>query len=132
MNLHIWRDHFSFLAIAHARSVDHARTLLLNGELGESGDGTCPERDRARKIVQTETPELWQNATEAFVLTDSAELREQEEHSERLKKLADQLEAALEPFIRHQSSDSTFTITVNRSDVEKARSLVASAKEPQR
>jgi hypothetical protein len=84
MKLHAWTDFHSFLAVAHAESVARARELLMV-EMGESGDGSCPERDKARQIVLTTMPEMWQGPSAHFALSDSAELREQEALTARLE-----------------------------------------------
>jgi hypothetical protein len=71
----VWTDHFSFLAVAHAESIAQARECMLV-EMGASGDGSCPERDKARRYVLSEAPSIWNGANAEFALTDSAELRE--------------------------------------------------------
>lgn len=85
MKLFVWKTP-SFLAVAHAHSVSRAREVLLL-EIGESGDGSCPERDEARRRIKTETPGgMWVNTNAEFALTDSAELREMDEHCQRQEK----------------------------------------------
>lgn len=89
-------DHFSFLAVAHSDSIEHSRKLLLaNDDLGESGDGTCPERDKARRAVMEDTPAIWHGANSEFVLTDSAEVREREAYLEQKLARIDELERLL-------------------------------------
>lgn len=83
MKMFIWSDRFSYLAVAHADSVTKARDLLLS-EMGESGDGSCPERDNARKIILNQTPEIFVGPAAEFALTDSAELREMESYASRM------------------------------------------------
>lgn len=95
MTLYIWTDLVSFMGIAHASSVAEARQLLLDsGEL--SGDGSCPEREKARLVVMEQTPAIYVGRTAEFVLTDSAELREMEEYSRKQEKTIQELKAALE------------------------------------
>ncbi len=85
MKLHIWTDRFSYLAVAHADSVSKARELLLKeSDLGESGDGSCPERDRARRAILSETSSVYVGRVAEFSLSDNAQLREQEDNSEKL------------------------------------------------
>lgn len=85
MKLHIWTDRFSYLAVAHADSVSEARELLLKeSDLGESGDGSCPERDKARRAILGETSAVYAGRVAEFSLSDNAQLREQEEYSEKL------------------------------------------------
>lgn len=92
--MYVWFDQISYLAVAHAKSASKARELLLaNDCIGESGDGSCPERDKARNTVMSTTPSIWLGENAEFALTDSAELREQEQHSERLEKRASKAEA---------------------------------------
>src|SRR5512141_2317834 len=77
MKMYVWTDRFSYLAVAHAESVAEARKAMLI-EMGESGDGSCPERDKARKCVMAEMPAIYIGTNAEFALTDSAELRELE------------------------------------------------------
>lgn len=87
MKLYIWTDRVSYLAIAHTDNVATARKLMLETSgLGESGDGSCPERDRARKTVLEETPAIYYGEIAEFSLSDSASLRECDAHNERLLK----------------------------------------------
>lgn len=83
MKMFIWSDRFSYLAVAHADSVAQARQLLLP-EIGEVGDGSCPERDKARKIILNQTPDIFVGHAAEFALTDSAELREMESYASRM------------------------------------------------
>lgn len=94
LKMYVWTDLSSFLAVAHAKSVKSARELLFTGQyIGESGDGSCPERDRARRIVASENPSIWIGENAEFCLSDNAELREQEAHSDTLFKRASAAEA---------------------------------------
>lgn len=103
MKLHIWTDMLSYLAVAHADSVSDARRLLLEeSDLGESGDGSCPERDKARCAILGEQPALYVGRVAKFTLSNSAELREQSKYEEALRQQLDakdrriaELEAAL-------------------------------------
>ena len=109
MKLYIWTDRLSYLAIAHTTDVAAARKLMLEtSDIGESGDGSCPERDRARKTILEETPAVYYGEIAEFSLSDSAELREQEKYSEALyqqttakdRRIAE-LEAALNKYGDH-------------------------------
>lgn len=89
MKMYIWTDRFSFLAVAHAKSKQQARELLISddlGAVGDSGDGSCPERDKAREWVRNLEPSIYQRETCEFALTDSAELRESVLLIEKLEK----------------------------------------------
>lgn len=88
MLMYTWGGGSAFLAVARAGSVNEARKLVL-AEMGESGDGSCPERDKARERVLNTNPSMWTGPNAEFALTDSAELREQEDYS---RKLFDQVE----------------------------------------
>ncbi len=58
--MYVWEGRPRFVAVAHAPSVARARELVMkHTELGESGDGSCPERDKAREIIKTQTPAIW-------------------------------------------------------------------------
>lgn len=83
-HMYVWYDSLAYIAVAQARSVDEARALVLP-EIG-GGDGSCPEREKASKCVRETTPVIWHGANAEFVLTDSAEQREQADFYE--KKLA--------------------------------------------
>lgn len=95
LKMYVWHVHPSFLAVAQANSVEEARSAVLRSDLGESGDGSCPERDNARKFVLSNTPAVWYGVNAEFVLTDSAELREQEDYSRKLFERVSELEADL-------------------------------------
>jgi hypothetical protein len=84
MKMFVWSDRFSFLAVAQAESVAVAREAMLL-EMGESGDGSCPERDKARRIVLERSPSIWTGTNAEFAITDSAELREQVELTRTLE-----------------------------------------------
>lgn len=96
MKMYVWTDSFSFLAVAHAPSVNEARRMVLDTtDLGRSGDGSCPEHDRARSIVTTAMPNIWMGLNAEFALRDSAEVRMQELRTETLRKRIAELEAEL-------------------------------------
>ena len=88
-HMYVWTKQPFFHAVAQAVNVAEARTLLLE-EIG-GGDGSCPEREAAAKWVREQQPNIFHRSNAEFSLTDSAELREQETHSEMLNK---RLEAA--------------------------------------
>jgi hypothetical protein len=94
MKMYCWSDRFSFLAVAQASSVAEAREAMLL-EMGESGDGSCPERDAARRQIVTTNPEIWQGTNAEFALTDSAELSEMGDYVQRLNARIGELEAEL-------------------------------------
>lgn len=75
MKLYVWTCEPSFVAVAHARSVEEARFRMIE-EVGASGDGSCPERDKARRYIQENNPTIWYGVNAEFALTDSAELIE--------------------------------------------------------
>jgi hypothetical protein len=94
MHMYVWSHFADYIAVVQASSVEEARALLLE-EIG-GGDSSCPEREKAAKYVQENTPAIWYGPNAAFALTDSAEQREQIDYYE--KKLvaarADALEYA--------------------------------------
>lgn len=89
MKMYVWTDRFSFLAVAHAGTVAEARKAMLVG-MGESGDGSRPERDKARRCVLGEGPSIFLGLNAEFCLSDNAELREQEAY---LRGVQDELSA---------------------------------------
>lgn len=92
MNVFIWTDRVSYLAVAHADSVATARTLLLKtSDLGENSDGTCPERDRARKDILEQTPSIYREGVAEFSLSDSALVRELEAENQRLREALNEI-----------------------------------------
>jgi len=100
MHMYVWTDLVSFLAVAQASSVADARRAMLV-EMGESGDGSCFERDRARNTVLNQTPSIWHGTNAAFALSESAESRENAalcekylQEVEQLRKRVQELEAA--------------------------------------
>lgn len=102
MKMMVWSDHHSFFAVAQAETVEKARQAMLL-EMGESGDGSCPERDAARETILNTPPSYWVGTNAEFALTTSAELREQENYNrtlcdqnQKLKKRIAELEAARE------------------------------------
>lgn len=104
MKLFMWTDRFSYLACAHAESAAEARKLLLEtSDLGESGDGSCPELDRARRQILETTPSVFLGRVAEFAQMDSSSLRETATLAEGLQrdiKIRDlriaELEAALQ------------------------------------
>jgi hypothetical protein len=82
MKMYVWSDALAFLAVAQANSVSVARGLLLR-EIGESGDGSCPERDKAREYVLSTNPAIYYGKNAEFALLDSAEVRELEAYIKR-------------------------------------------------
>ncbi len=92
MKMYVWSDRYSYLAVAHARSVKRARELLAGpGLLETGGDTSCPERNKARDAVSAMLPDIWIGENAEFVLTDSAEVSEQLTYSEKLKAELDAL-----------------------------------------
>lgn len=87
MHMYVWSRKPRFIAVAQAESVEKAREAMLNSdELAGSGDGSCPERDKARDYIRSTNPTIWHRENAEFALTDSAELIEIEEQSDRLRK----------------------------------------------
>jgi len=134
MKLHIWTDRVSYLAVAHAESVSEARELLLKeSDLGESGDGSCPERDKARRAILSETSAVYVGRVAEFSLSDNAQLREQENHSEKLhqqiaakdRRIAE-LEAALgsEKETRVKYQDIVYAVCVRLEQMGDPRPLL--------
>lgn len=134
MKLHIWTDRVSYLAVAHAESVSEARELLLKeSDLGESGDGSCPERDKARRAILSETSAVYVGRVAEFSLSDNAQLREQENHSEKLhqqiaakdRRIAE-LEAALgsEKETRVKYQDIVYAVCVRLEQMGAPRPLL--------
>lgn len=82
MHMYVWSDEVSFMAIAQAESVQKARLLVLD-QIG-TDDGSCPERVKARRVVETITPGIWYGSNAEFCLRDNAEIREQEAYSAKL------------------------------------------------
>jgi len=85
MKLFVWTCQPSFVAVAHARTIEEARVRMIE-EVGAGGDGSCPERDKARRYIQENTPSIWYGVNAEFALTDSAELIEQADFLEKLQK----------------------------------------------
>lgn len=95
LKMFVWQVHPTFLGVAQASSVAEARHALLCSDLGESGDGSCPERDAARRFILEHPPTIWYGVNAEFVLSDSAQLREQEQHSRTLEARVAALESDL-------------------------------------
>lgn len=57
MKMFVWQNHFSFMMVVHAASVDRARVIALR-EIGTT-DGSCPNRDKVREIVREQAPVIW-------------------------------------------------------------------------
>lgn len=95
LKMFVWQVHPTFLGVAQASSVAEARHALLCSDLGENGDGSCPERDAARRFILEHPPTIWYGVNAEFVLSDSAELREQEQHSRTLEARVAALESDL-------------------------------------
>jgi hypothetical protein len=93
VHMYCWAWEPSFLAVAQAENVEAARAMALR-EIGEEGgDGSCPERDKARNFVRDNTPAIWYGNNAEFVLTDNAELREAEAQSEKRRESILRLES---------------------------------------
>ena len=113
MRMYVWSVKPSWIAVAHADDVTHARRLLLSGDLGHSGDGSCIVRDKAREYVLTQQPTHWIGANAEFALTDSAELEQAEYHVHNARKMYDELWDELEArglAKRHPGSGIRFLI----------------------
>jgi hypothetical protein len=83
-HMYVWTKEPFFYAVAQARTVDEARTLMLE-EVG-SGDGSCPEREKAAKWIREQQPYIFHRENATFALTDSAEQIEQMAYIEKLQK----------------------------------------------
>lgn len=96
MRMYVWSVQPKWIAVAHANSVAEARQLLMSSDnIGESGDGSCSIRDSARKYVTDTEPTQWMGPNAEFALTDSSELREQEEYNQVLYSIGVELATAL-------------------------------------
>lgn len=96
MKMYTWGHVTRWLAVARARNSTRARELILGFDrIGESGDGSCPVRDEARKFVTNNQPTMWIGENAEFCLSDSSELEEQENHSRTLETEVQRLTAEL-------------------------------------
>lgn len=94
MKCFIWTDEVSYTAFAHCENVTEARSLLRD-EIG-GYDGSCPEREKARKTMEEFTPSVYLGRIAGFRLSDSAEVRELEKYQEKLTAERDQLRAEVD------------------------------------
>ncbi len=105
--MYVWRMQPTFTAMAHARSVEEARRLVLE-DSGSPGDESTPMRKLGIDFVMERNPEIFQREVAEFVLTDSAELQEMEEYcqvlSERLRELTGTAGVTLEQFKASKAS----------------------------
>lgn len=92
-HMYVW-NRVEFLAAVQARNVVEARAALLE-EIGAGSDGSCPERERAAKWVAEQNPSIWHQTNVEFALTDSAELREEEQLARTLEKQVEELQKKL-------------------------------------
>jgi len=68
MNMYIWNDHYSFLAVAHAESVVEARAMLLE-DFGTT-DGSCTVRTHAREVIQANNPTIFRGKNCEFAFDE--------------------------------------------------------------
>jgi hypothetical protein len=95
-HMYVWTKRAFFHAVAQATSVTEARELLLE-EIG-GGDGSCPEREHAAKLVRELQPSIFHRSNAEFCLTDSAELREMDAYTKTLQdKIAELMKASPSP-----------------------------------
>lgn len=85
MKMFCWSSS-TFLAIAQAKSVDHARAAVLK-EMGGKPDGSSAQMTSAWQEVNRMNPQIWQGPDAEFALTDSALLEEADEENARLRKV---------------------------------------------
>lgn len=78
MKVFIWMDHHSYVALAHARSVAEARSML-DQEVG-GHDGSCPVRNKARKAVAEKGPEIWRGRVALFAGSEEPDADLQEKY----------------------------------------------------
>jgi hypothetical protein len=97
MKMHVWTDHYSFLAVAHSDSVAESRDLLLT-EIGTT-DGSTPEITKAREWVQGQNPNIWTGKNAEFAITDSAQV---ERHEAIIAGLRAEMEMLRERLASHQ------------------------------
>lgn len=121
MKMFVWTDLVSFVAVAHEHSVDAARKAMLV-EMGASGDGSCPERDKARRIVLNQTPAIYLGSNAEFMLSDSAAVRENEAALEIVEK--DRLK------LRSDTVSARARITELEGVVEGARAALEAFADP--
>jgi hypothetical protein len=97
----VWRHQPDFVVMVHAKSVAEARELALE-ECKGCGDESTPIRHTAVEFVRNLTPEIFYRECAEFVLTDSAELQEEETYArvlaERIKELTGKAGMSIEEF----------------------------------
>lgn len=92
--MYVWSDKPRWIAVAHAMTIEDARqSLQEDTDLGESGDGTCPVHDEARRFILSRNPVIWQRENAEFAITDSSAVEEADEECSRLRKRITALEA---------------------------------------
>ncbi len=126
--IYIWQDLVSYLAVAQAPTMQKARELML-AEMGESGDGSCPERDKAREEILSRPAAMWTGDVAAFCLSDSAEVKEYELLARTNGQRVDELEKQLarlqielaEAKAAHESyiANSSHAAAIEREDAKK-------------
>lgn len=82
-HMYVWTKEPFFYSVAQAESVGEARQLMLD-EIG-SGDGSCPEREKAATWVREQSPYIFHRENATFGLTDSAEIAEMSAYTEKLQ-----------------------------------------------
>jgi hypothetical protein len=91
-HMYVWRGKGEWIGMALARSVDEARSVVL--EDGE-GDASTPIRSAACETIRTTMPEMFHRANGELVLTDSAELVEADAYLKTIQDKLKNAEAAL-------------------------------------
>lgn len=130
LKMYVWSQKPEYLAVALASSVEEARARIMQ-EVGESGDGSCPVRDRARGRILSETPTIWFFSNAEFALTDSAEVEEQEDLNCKLQadnaRLAAQV-SEMQPLLgkeRDEIARLTREFEHAAAQIERSRQFIA-------
>jgi len=93
--MYVWREQHNWIAIAHARSVQEARDLVVEDSHGE-GDDSTPVRQRMIRTVREMNPEIHYRGCGEAVLQNSGELEEEKLYSETWKNRAEAAEARVQ------------------------------------
>lgn len=68
MKLFIWTDHYSYLVVAHGKTVKEARAALLE-EIGTTDD-TCSNRARVIQLIQSINPTICNGVRAEFAISE--------------------------------------------------------------
>ena len=70
MNVYIWNDHHSRMAIAHANTVKEARDMLLD-EIWTT-DGSCPVRNELIRAIKSINPTIFRGNVCEFAIDEGS------------------------------------------------------------